>query len=174
MYQQATSFQPIRCFPEPTCQASDQVMRTLRHPQIVGTARRHPYPGPRSIWGESPILDCPRQALQLCRMALCHREDVSFHNCHNMNFETRSDSWVEHPYPQDSHVKVHMDVKLLLQSLNREQTDVGQWLHVIGYITSFQKPSRKSLVPECWGVGIQALVLWKAEELDLAAYEASF
>lgn len=71
-------------------------------------------------------------------------------------------------------MKVHLDVKLLLQNLNCEQTDVGQWLHVIGYITSVQKPSRKAPVPSCWVVGVQALVLWKAEELDLAAYEASF
>ncbi|KAK7923346.1 hypothetical protein PG985_007417 [Apiospora marii] len=102
------------------------------------------------------------------------RDKVRFLGCITSYSTTTGTLTLEHSYPQDSHVKVHLDVKLLLQSLNCEQTDVGQWLHVIGYVTSVQKPSRKAPGPSCWSVGVQALVLWKAEELDLAAYEASF
>ncbi|KAK8050622.1 hypothetical protein PG994_012352 [Apiospora phragmitis] len=84
------------------------------------------------------------------------------------------DPYSRAPYLQDSHVKVHLDVKLLLQSLNCEQTDIGQWVHVIGYISAIQKPSSKAPTLGYWIVHVQALLLWKAEELDLASYEVSF
>ena len=71
-------------------------------------------------------------------------------------------------------MKVHLDVKLLLQSLNHEQTDVGQWVNVIGYISLIQRPSSKAPDLKNSRVDVQALVLWKAEDLDIALYEASF
>ncbi|KAK7941223.1 uncharacterized protein PG986_013610 [Apiospora aurea] len=102
------------------------------------------------------------------------RDKVRFLGCVT-SYSTASGTLIlEHPYPQDSHVKVHLDVKLLLQSLDHEQTDIGQWVHVIGYITLVPRPSSKAPTVDCGRVHVQALVLWQAEELDLAAYEASF
>lgn len=85
---------------------------------------------------------------------------------------------IEHRYPVRSQVQAVIDVTLLLQNLKVEQTDYGQWVNVIGYITSKEgrasldsqsKPSSESHV-----VGIQALVLWVAQGLDVGSYEESF
>ncbi|KAI1851096.1 hypothetical protein JX266_003761 [Neoarthrinium moseri] len=82
---------------------------------------------------------------------------------------------LHHAFPQSCKVQASVDVKLLLQSLKSNQTDAGQWVHVIGYITSITRSSasneRSSDVTD---VGVQALVLWVAEDLDLPAYEMSF
>lgn len=68
-----------------------------------------------------------------------------------------------------------VDVKLLLQSLKVNQTDVGRWVHVIGYITSVQRASAKTRPPSAvTSIGVQALVLWPAEDLDIPAYEKAF
>jgi hypothetical protein len=72
-------------------------------------------------------------------------------------------------------VQALVDVKLLLQSLKTSQTDVGQWVHVIGYITTVQRASVKARPPSAvTSIGVQALVLWPAEELDIASYEQTF
>ncbi|KAI1097213.1 CST complex subunit Ten1 [Jackrogersella minutella] len=79
---------------------------------------------------------------------------------------------LQHEYPKGSKVKVDTDVTLLLQNLNSEHTDIGQWVHLIGYITSikqiFAKPTTTSHVVS---IGVQALVLWIAEDLDISSYE---
>lgn len=72
-----------------------------------------------------------------------------------------------------------MDVKLLLETLKSEQTDNGQWVHVIGYLT-FINPPAKAADPRypskskiTTRVGVQALLLWIAQDLDIGAYERS-
>ncbi|KAJ3577109.1 hypothetical protein NPX13_g3458 [Xylaria arbuscula] len=72
---------------------------------------------------------------------------------------------------EDGDVEALVDVNLLLKSLKSEQTDVGQWVHVIGYITFLDRVSsnRKTTAR----VGVQALVFWVAQDLDLSAYERS-
>ncbi|KAK8095802.1 uncharacterized protein PG998_002433 [Apiospora kogelbergensis] len=102
------------------------------------------------------------------------RDKVRFLGCVTSYATASGILILEHSHSQDSHVKVHLDVKLLLQSLNREQTDVGQWVHVIGYISFIQRPSSKAPGLNHSRVDVQALVLWKAEDLDLPSYEASF
>jgi hypothetical protein len=69
----------------------------------------------------------------------------------------------------------------LLETLNFEQTDTGQWVHVIGYLTFVnpalpveaigpqRHPENKATVR----VGVQALLLWVARDLDLGTYEKS-
>ncbi|KAI0179342.1 CST complex subunit Ten1 [Hypoxylon sp. FL1284] len=82
---------------------------------------------------------------------------------------------LRHEYPEGAHVSARVDVKLLLEKLNAEQTDIGQWVHVIGYVTSIQQTLAKATTASCTAnVGVQALVLWIAEDLDVASYEQSF
>ncbi|XXH03991.1 ESCRT-III subunit protein snf7 [Hypoxylon texense] len=79
---------------------------------------------------------------------------------------------LQHDYPRETRVKVNADVALLLQKLNAEQTSVGQWVHVIGYITSIKQALTKATMESHMAnVGVQALVLWIAEDLDIASYE---
>ncbi|KAI1159033.1 CST complex subunit Ten1 [Nemania serpens] len=89
---------------------------------------------------------------------------------------------LKHSYPRENgDVEALVDVNLLLKTLNSEQTDIGQWVHVIGYLTFVnpavpvaamdrRNPSRSSTATR---VGVQALIFWIARDLDLGAYEKS-
>lgn len=79
---------------------------------------------------------------------------------------------LQHEYPSGNKTTANVDVTLLLENLGSEQTDIGQWIHIIGYITSVkQTPLRASMGPDPASVGVQALVLWVAEDLDIPSYE---
>lgn len=81
---------------------------------------------------------------------------------------------LQHNFPHASGVKALVDVRLLLEKLTAEQTSIGQWVNVIGYIASpspapvKQQSKREMGVPS---VQIQALVLWSAGPLDIGRYE---
>ncbi|KAI1128848.1 CST complex subunit Ten1 [Nemania abortiva] len=89
---------------------------------------------------------------------------------------------LKHRYPKENgDVEALVDVKLLLETLGSEQTDTGQWVHVIGYLTfvnpaipvaavDSRNPSRGKTATR---VGVQALMLWIARDLDLGVYEKS-
>ncbi|KAI1439174.1 CST complex subunit Ten1 [Xylaria sp. CBS 124048] len=97
-----------------------------------------------------------------------------------IGYSTRTGQVIlKHGFPKgNSDVEAVVDVKLLLGTLKSEQTDIGQWVHVIGYLT-FIRPAiatdprngpGKKAVP-C--VDVQAILLWTARDLDLGAYEKS-
>ncbi|KAI2640077.1 CST complex subunit Ten1 [Xylaria nigripes] len=114
---------------------------------------------------------------------LCNKnvgDKVRFLGCVT-GYSTRSaEITLKHGYPKgNGDVEAIVDVRLLLQTVKSEQTDVGQWIHVIGYLTSIRHttaatdyrncPERKTVLR----VGVQALILWTAQDLDLGAYEKS-
>ncbi|KAI6090553.1 CST complex subunit Ten1 [Hypoxylon rubiginosum] len=79
---------------------------------------------------------------------------------------------LQHEYPKGTKINVNADVALLLQKLSAEQTDVGQWVHVIGYITSIEQTLAKATMEsQTANIGVQVLVLWIAEDLDITSYE---
>ncbi|KAF3760693.1 hypothetical protein M406DRAFT_267784 [Cryphonectria parasitica EP155] len=81
---------------------------------------------------------------------------------------------LQYSYPKCPEVKASVDVRLVLEKLTSEQTSVGQWVNVIGYIASAPPDSskkhskRKREVPT---VQVQALMLWSAGPLDVGRYE---
>ncbi|KAM5352418.1 hypothetical protein ACJ41O_005141 [Fusarium nematophilum] len=77
-----------------------------------------------------------------------------------------------HPYPKDADVTVLVDVSLLLETITSEQTRVGEYLNVIGYITA-KKVLRGLDAPdrETSQVSVQALVVWSTGPLALHRYE---
>lgn len=80
---------------------------------------------------------------------------------------------LQHQFPQDSDVRALVDVRLLLETISAEQTSVGQWVNVIGYITSPPSaPVKKSTKMDAPTVLVQALVLWSTGSLDIGRYEA--
>ncbi|KAI1765153.1 CST complex subunit Ten1 [Hypoxylon sp. FL1150] len=82
---------------------------------------------------------------------------------------------LRHEYPRGTNDNVNADVALLLQRLKAEQTDIGQWVHVIGYITSIEQTLAKATMgSRTASVGVQVLVLWIAEDLDITSYEHAF
>ncbi|CAK7200956.1 hypothetical protein SEUCBS139899_003656 [Sporothrix eucalyptigena] len=74
---------------------------------------------------------------------------------------------LQHPYqPQPTarriHVYARVNVDLVLERLTAEQTTVGAWVNVVGYMTSIVDASE---------VHVQAVLLWSAGPLDLQGYE---
>ncbi|KAK1827878.1 protein ten1 [Podospora conica] len=80
-----------------------------------------------------------------------------------------------HPCPDDrSSVRALVNVDLVLARLGSEQTRVGEWVNVLGYITSVPSVgSKHSDGPRHPTVGVQALLLWSAGPVDVQRYEAS-
>ena len=82
---------------------------------------------------------------------------------------------LEHQCPRGSKDRALVDVNLLLETLKTENTQVGEWVNVIGYITS--SPGGHDASPanhkRTGGVHVQALVLWSAGPLGIDRYEAS-
>ncbi|KAH7204303.1 CST complex subunit Ten1 [Fusarium oxysporum] len=80
--------------------------------------------------------------------------------------------FLSHLYPRDSNATAVVDVSLLLESLTAEQTRVGEFVNVIGYITE-QKMTRDKKQPyqESKQVCVQAIVLWSTGPMDLQKYE---
>ncbi|KAI0813392.1 CST complex subunit Ten1 [Xylaria sp. FL0064] len=107
--------------------------------------------------------------------ALCKKqvgEKVRFLGCVTGYSTHSARLTLKHHCPKENDdVEALVDINLLLETLKSEQTDAGQWVHVIGYIT-FVNPgsSRSKSVPR---IGVQALILWIAQDLDLKAYENS-
>lgn len=79
------------------------------------------------------------------------------------------------PRPDDrSPVRALVNVDLVLARLGSEQTRVGEWVNVLGYITSAPSVGSKHADgPKSPTVSIQALLLWSAGPVDVQRYEAS-
>ncbi|KAH7266372.1 telomere capping, CST complex subunit-domain-containing protein [Fusarium solani] len=77
-----------------------------------------------------------------------------------------------HLYPRDTNVTALVDVSLLLETLTSEQTRVGEYLNIIGYITA-KKVLRdvKLSSREEVQVSVQAIALWSTGSMDLQKYE---
>jgi len=82
---------------------------------------------------------------------------------------------LEHNHPAGNGIKALVDLKLLLNTLKSNETQVGEWVNVIGYTVSsmeskiLMKHSAESIHSVC----VQALVLWSAGPLKLNDYEKS-
>ncbi|KAH7407791.1 CST complex subunit Ten1 [Cadophora sp. MPI-SDFR-AT-0126] len=78
---------------------------------------------------------------------------------------------VEHNHPPGNALKAQVDVNLLITTLKSNETQIGEWVNVMGYITSSQK--QKVNGEDKVEIGVQALVLWSAGPFNLAGYENS-
>ncbi|KAG4417707.1 hypothetical protein IFR04_009146 [Cadophora malorum] len=78
---------------------------------------------------------------------------------------------LEHNHPPGTALKAQVDVKLLITTLKSNETHIGEWVNVMGYITGGQK--EKVNDEEKVQIGVQALVLWSAGPFSLAGYEKS-
>ena len=69
----------------------------------------------------------------------------------------------------------------MLDSVSHEQTAVGSWLNVIGYVKAKRKRASKSRTKDgadggavSWDVLVQAIMLWPTGPLDIQQYEQAF
>ncbi|KAI0394270.1 CST complex subunit Ten1 [Xylariaceae sp. FL0594] len=125
--------------------------------------------------GPSPSVRCLLSALSKQQIGT----KVRFLGCVTSYSTQRAEVSLRHDYPAAAEgVEAIVDVKLLLETLKSHETDIGQWVHVIGYTTfvkagvvvDAQDPSRRKTAPR---VGVQALTLWVAQDLDLGKYETT-
>lgn len=68
---------------------------------------------------------------------------------------------------------VRVDVRLLLETLRREETAVGEWVNVVGYVLGREDEAHavKSVVEAVVVVRLQAVLLWSAGPVRLEEYE---
>ena len=70
-------------------------------------------------------------------------------------------------------MKAQVDVKLLLNTLKSTDTQIGEWVNVIGYITIDQQIPPKQPNGHNSDIQVQAIVLWSSGSLKLGGYEKS-
>lgn len=82
---------------------------------------------------------------------------------------------LEHRFPgQPHHVLAKVDVNLVLESLGADQTRIGEWVNVIGYIANTASlADEQGLKSADSAVYAQAILVWSAGPFDLRRYEAS-
>ncbi|EGX93627.1 LysM domain protein [Cordyceps militaris CM01] len=68
-----------------------------------------------------------------------------------------------HLYPRGTDVSVRANVELLLETLAAEATHTGEWVNVVGYVTSVGGGT----------AAVQALMVWPAGPMDVQQYEAA-
>jgi hypothetical protein len=76
---------------------------------------------------------------------------------------------LEHNHPRGASLKALVDVKLLLNTLKSNETRIGEWINVIGYVVSPQREEANDSTVE--SVTVQAIVLWSSGPLKLDSYE---
>ncbi|KAK1654183.1 CST complex subunit Ten1 [Colletotrichum phormii] len=82
---------------------------------------------------------------------------------------------LEHSFPKGSDISVLVNVQLLLSTMTSNQTRIGEWVNVVGYLTPSPAGTRaKGTSREPRRAAVQALMLWSAGPLNLQRYEASF
>jgi hypothetical protein len=86
---------------------------------------------------------------------------------------------LQHNYPAVSAYSTtiaSVDVNLLLSTLKPTDTQVGEWVNVMGYVTSppvLPIPNRgpEPGAPRQAAVAVQAVLLWSAGSIKLGEYE---
>lgn len=64
-----------------------------------------------------------------------------------------------------------MDVNLLLGTLHSTDTQLGEWVNVMGYITGPLSSQHRNSGDKKANVFVQAIVLWSAGSVKLNEYE---
>ena len=85
---------------------------------------------------------------------------------------------LQHVYPPLPNISpiALVDVNLLLESLKREDTLVGEWVNVIGYVEGNEantplKKTSTMVANSAPHVRVQAIMLWPARTVKLGEYE---
>lgn len=87
------------------------------------------------------------------------------------NYSTKTAALtLEHNYPPGNKLKALVDVRLLTSTLKPDETRIGEWINVIGYI---QAPRQNLASHVNLRIQVQAIVLWSSGPLKLDGYEKS-
>ena len=81
---------------------------------------------------------------------------------------------LEHNFPPGNAIKALVDVELLLSTLKSNETQLGEWVNVIGYVRSQQQYRLRNFSDiVILHISVQAIVLWSSGPLKLDEYERS-
>ncbi|KAK1468744.1 hypothetical protein CPAR01_15382 [Colletotrichum paranaense] len=116
---------------------------------------------------------------QLCLLsdlpARPHGDKVRFLGCVTAYSTQSAVLTLEHRFPKGSDISVLVDIQLLLSTMTSNQTRIGEWVNVVGYLTPAPPGTRaKGTTREPRIAAVQAIMLWSAGPLNLQRYEASF
>ncbi|KIN06691.1 hypothetical protein OIDMADRAFT_113385 [Oidiodendron maius Zn] len=90
------------------------------------------------------------------------------------NYSTKTATLtLEHNYPPGNKVQAIVDAGLLVSSLKSDETQIGEWINVIGYIQAPRQKLGKHSNNIHLRTEVQAIVLWSAGPLKLDGYEKS-
>jgi len=80
---------------------------------------------------------------------------------------------LEQGFPKPARVKAEVDVTLQLENLKAENVQVGQWINVMGIVTSISHAGESGGSREDSPslVAIQALLLWPVHSLDIHCHD---
>ncbi|CZR59759.1 uncharacterized protein PAC_09653 [Phialocephala subalpina] len=78
---------------------------------------------------------------------------------------------LEHNHPPGNMLQAQVDVNLLVTTMKSHETQIGEWVNVMGYVTPQQSNTQAG--QERLTVNIQAIVLWSSASFNLQAYEKS-
>jgi hypothetical protein len=78
---------------------------------------------------------------------------------------------LQHDHPPGNRLRAFVNIRLVLETIKAQETQVGEWVHVMGYVDT-SRPKPNGLGEENLnGVHVQAIVLWSAGPMKLDRYE---
>lgn len=75
---------------------------------------------------------------------------------------------LEHNHPPGNLVQAQVDANLLVTTMKSGDTQIGEWVNVMGYVTTQRSKQASQETPL---VGVQGIMLWSSGPFDLQAYE---
>lgn len=80
---------------------------------------------------------------------------------------------LKHNFPLGSSETALVNITLVLPTIKSHETQVGEWVNVIGYIETESSHCAGHLKHSRGNVAVQALLLWSSGPLQLDEYEKS-
>ncbi|PQE14946.1 telomere length regulation ten1 protein [Rutstroemia sp. NJR-2017a WRK4] len=80
---------------------------------------------------------------------------------------------LEHNFPVGNLLKAEVNIQLLIGGLTSQETRVGEWVNVMGYIESIDQVRSTRSFDSNFVVPVQAVVLWPSGPIHLDLYERS-
>ncbi|KAI6248550.1 hypothetical protein HI914_03514 [Erysiphe necator] len=77
---------------------------------------------------------------------------------------------LEHNYPPGASLRVQVDIRLLLETIQSTQCQIGSWVNVIGYIESAPNKTIPT-TSKAGSIYVQGIILWSTGPSKIDWYE---
>ena len=75
-----------------------------------------------------------------------------------------------HSYPPSSpssNMRALVDIGVIVETMKREDLEVGAWVNVVGYVQGHERKAREDVLT----INVQAIMVWGAGSVRLGQYE---